>query len=84
MQLLLAAAAAPNPLLEGVRLLLSTSGLLTLIAGIVWIAWIIRAVRRDLARHRQGRCLQCGYDLRHCHDRCSECGSAIRRPAQSR
>jgi hypothetical protein len=57
---------------------LDIAGVFTLVVGLFWAVWIVRAVRRDLARHRNGLCMKCGYDLRHCLDRCSECGEPMR------
>jgi hypothetical protein len=80
MELVLAVAGPPNASLEAVRIILDAAGLTTLAGGVIWITWIIRAVRRDVSRHRHGQCLNCGYDLRSCQDRCSECGAKIRLP----
>jgi hypothetical protein len=45
-------------------------------AGILPVLWLsARDRRRRLAR--EGRCPQCGYDLRGGHDRCPECGRAV-------
>jgi len=81
MPLILAIVAPPNPSVQLVRYILTTTGILTLIGGIIWTIWIIRTFRRDLQRHRQGRCMSCGYDLRFCKERCSECGAPIREAA---
>lgn len=53
---------------------------LTLVAGVIYISWFLWVIRRDGARHKQGRCMHCGYDLRYSKDRCPECGE----PFQSR
>ena len=48
-------------------------GLLIVAAGQQW--W---GGRRRIARwRREGRCLQCGYDLRENSGRCPECGAAV-------
>jgi hypothetical protein len=41
--------------------------------------WTVLAVRRH-ARSRNGRCTQCGYDLRATAGRCPECGAAAVSP----
>jgi hypothetical protein len=45
-------------------------------AGVLPVLWLAGwDRRRRLAR--EGRCPQCGYDLRAGHDRCPECGRAV-------
>ena len=45
-------------------------------AGILPVLWLSGWDRRRRLR-REGRCVQCGYDLRAGHDRCPECGRAV-------
>ena len=49
-------------------------------AVILWLLWSAPFATRRLSRKRHGRCVQCGYDLRHVeHDACPECGSVSQR-----
>ena len=68
----------PSSIEQLAKWALDISGIATLIAGLFWAVWIVRAVRRDLKRHRNGLCMKCGYDLRQSKDRCPECGEPIR------
>ena len=68
----------PNSIEQMAKWALWVSGIITLAAGAIWTVWILRAVRRDVIRHRNGLCMKCGYDLRHSRDRCPECGEPIR------
>ena len=45
--------------------------------GLLWSIWIVRAFRREKRWMREGRCLNCGFDLRESKDRCPECGKPI-------
>ncbi len=46
-------------------------------AVILWLLWSAPFASRRLIRKRRGRCVRCGYDLRHAeHDVCPECGSS--------
>ncbi len=52
------------------------------------ILWLVIpgpfALRRHIRRKR-GRCISCGYDLRHAdHDACPDCGAAIPSPLRER
>ncbi len=49
----------------------------TLFYGVIlWLLWSTPFATRRLIRKRRGRCLKCGYDLRHAeHDVCPECGA---------
>ncbi len=43
--------------------------------AILWALWSAPFATRRLIRKRRGRCVRCGYDLRHAeHDVCPECG----------
>ena len=64
---------------------LQTAGFAALLVP-YWLLFVllailpVRAIRRQcvrISRGRRGRCLECGYDLRHSKERCSECGVAI-------
>jgi len=68
----------PSSIEQMAKWALDISGIATLIAGLFWAVWIVRAVRRDLKRHRNGLCMKCGYDLRHSKERCPECGEPVR------
>jgi hypothetical protein len=57
--------------------LISATGWFGVLACIV-MSWIARRETKELnARVEQGRCVECGYDLRASKDRCPECGHAI-------
>lgn len=44
-------------------------------AFVLWLLWSAPFATRRLIRRRRGRCVRCGYDLRHAdHDVCPECG----------
>ncbi len=44
--------------------------------AILWMLWSTPCAARRLIRKRRGRCLKCGYDLRHAeHEVCPECGA---------
>jgi hypothetical protein len=43
------------------------------LAAILPLAWLVAKVR-SRARHREGFCPSCGYDLRATPERCPECG----------
>ncbi len=46
-------------------------------AVILWLLWSTPFATRRLIRKRRGRCVRCGYDLRHAeHEACPECGAA--------
>ncbi len=48
-------------------------------AMILWLLCAAPFTARRLIRKRRGRCVRCGYDLRHAeHDVCPECGSAVK------
>ena len=48
-------------------------------AVIVWLLWSAPFTTRRIMRKRRGRCVRCGYDLRHVeHDVCPECGHVVR------
>ncbi|MEE8287220.1 MAG: hypothetical protein V3R72_11045 [Gammaproteobacteria bacterium] len=49
----------------------------TLFYGVfLWLLWSAPFAARRLVRRRRGRCVRCGYDLRHAeHDVCPECGA---------
>jgi hypothetical protein len=48
------------------------------LVALAWMAWLIHALQRDRRRHREGRCLHCGYDVRFSKGVCPECGRPIR------
>ena len=66
-------AAADYPL--GAYRLLAIPYPLIVVAAAVAPAWWAVRTRRARRRRREGRCLQCGYDLRETQGRCPECGS---------
>ncbi len=42
---------------------------------ILWLLWSAPFTTRRLIRKQRGRCIKCGYDLRHAeHEVCPECG----------
>ena len=45
-------------------------------AVVLWLLWSTSFATRRLIRRRRGRCVRCGYDLRHAeHEVCPECGA---------
>lgn len=47
-------------------------------SAMIWLVAIVPFKLRRFVRHRSGRCINCGYDLRGtAHDICPECASAI-------
>ncbi len=45
-------------------------------AAILWLLTLAPFTARRIIRRRQGRCIRCGYDLRHADHRvCPECGA---------
>ncbi len=67
-----------NPRIIGQAALI-LAGTVSMLGGLIWAVWIVRAFRRDKRRSKLGLCLRCGYDLSHSNDRCPECGEPIRR-----
>jgi predicted RNA-binding Zn-ribbon protein involved in translation (DUF1610 family) len=64
--------------------------LLLLVNGLAWgccLAWLLRlpgAIVRVFvrsARHEDGYCVECGYDLRDSTGRCPQCGTPLERPS---
>ena len=46
---------------------------------LLWLAWSTLFATVRLIRKRRGRCVRCGYDLRHAeHEVCPECGNAVK------
>ena len=51
-------------------------------SAILWALWSTPFAARRLIRKRRGRCVKCGYDLRHAeHDSCPECGALTPNPS---
>ena len=49
-------------------------------AALLWIVTLGPGTARRIIRRKQGRCINCGYDLRHAdHNACPECGTPINR-----
>ncbi len=49
-------------------------------AALLWIVTLGPGTARRIIRRKQGRCINCGYDLSHVNsDTCSECGTPIKR-----
>ncbi len=61
-------------LFEGILLFSLALGLAVIVLIVLVVA--PRALR-DERRLKQGRCLECGYDLRESKGRCPECGREI-------
>ena len=62
-----------------VRVVRLPAWLLLALFGIAPVARVHRRLRDVLRaiRHRPGRCVSCGYDLRASKDRCPECGTPV-------
>ena len=70
--------------LLSLRVLAIQHGLLVTLTAAMPVLWLYRARRRQIirsARRREGRCPECGYDLRASSDRCPECGATLAAPA---
>ena len=47
-------------------------------AAVLWLLAFGPFAARRIIRRKRGRCIQCGYDLRHApHDACPECGAGV-------
>lgn len=53
-----------------------------ILSSVLPALWILLKLRR-VRRHAQGRCTQCGYDLRATPNRCPECGMTPDSPASA-
>lgn len=54
-------------------------------AGVLALIWRLSGLIRQVARHRHGLCVECGYDLRGIASGvCPECGSTCKRAAPVR
>ena len=48
-------------------------------AAILWLLTLGPFTARRIIRSKRGRCIKCGYDLRHVeHKKCPECGAGVR------
>jgi hypothetical protein len=69
---------SPHQLSQYAEWLEIAGGCVSLLGAVIWITWLVRTVRREQKRSREGLCMKCGYDLRESKERCPECGEPIR------
>ena len=73
------AVAPPSHATQVAYLAIVIAGVVSSVLAMIWVTWLVYAVRRDRRWFREGRCMRCGYDLRSSHEVCPECGEPVRK-----